>query len=104
MADEVWQCSFHQPENLEFEEFTEEERYDHEALIQHFGAIGHEKTQFTCEMKPWGKWTTNDCSIGRMSPQRWIERYAHAFAMFVFKSELWKEGEGVTFEGGATDV
>ncbi|KAL9063819.1 MAG: hypothetical protein Q9161_009256 [Pseudevernia consocians] len=31
-----------------------------------------------------------------------IERYAHAFGVFVFESGMWLEGKGITFESGAT--
>lgn len=62
-----------------------------------------------CEMIPWGKWMNKSWSSGNLSRQgysrdskRAIERYAHAFGLFVFKSGMWMEGEGVTFEGGAT--
>ena len=67
--------------------------------------------QFTCEMKPWGRWVTNSWSSGDVSRQanhkdnrRTIERYVHAFGVFIFKSGMWMEGEGVTFEGGATSA
>ena len=90
---------------------VEEERYDEEALIKQFGAIGHEKMHFICEMKPWGKWVANSCSSGGVSRQahhldnrRKIERYTHAFAVFIFKSRMWMEGESVTFRGGATSA
>ena len=88
-----------------------EEQYDDEKLIESFGAISHEKMQFTCEMKPWGKWVTTSWRSGCVSRtacnadnKRTMERYAHAFGMFVFKNDLWIEGEGVTFEGGATSA
>lgn len=67
--------------------------------------------EFVCEMKPWGKWVTKSWSSGSISQQvhdidsrRTIERYSHAFGVFIFKSGMWKEGEGVTFEGGATNA
>lgn len=71
---------------------VEEDQYDEEAP---FGTVGHEKMQFTCEMIPWGKWVTNSWSSGGLSRQaydkddgRIIERYTHAFGVFVFKSEM----------------
>ena len=88
-----------------------EEQYDEEELIERFGAISHEKMQFTCDMKPWGKWLTTSWSSGGVSRtannadnKRTIDRYADAFGMFVFKSGMWTESEGVTFEGGATSA
>lgn len=62
-------------------------------------------------MKPWAKWTTTSWSSGGVFRQahnkenrRTVERYAHAFGMFILKSGKWMEGEGVTFEGGATSA
>lgn len=56
LADQVQQCTLHQPRYSGEIDPVEEEQYDEEALIKQFGAIGHGKMEFISEMKPWGKW------------------------------------------------
>ena len=65
--------------------------------------------QLTCETKPCGKLVINSWSSGGISRPAYnkdkeimIERYAHAFGVFVFESGMWLESEGITFEIGAT--
>ena len=55
--------------------------------------------QFTCETKPCGKWVINSWSSDGISwpaynkdKKRTIERYAHAFGVFVFESGMWFGG------------
>ena len=51
-------------------------------------------------------WSSNGVSrkVQNVDSRRAVDNHAHAFGVFVFNSGMWKEGEGVNFEGGATNA